>query len=202
MPDWGPPVAAIYPTGPSVLTIGAPSRIRLRRCGPSVQPILWCILRCFSNCCVIARGAHGISRVAWPSGRSSTLREALAFANLQALPGRSLAWSRWDIYSAADGPVSLSPAPRRGAITFRPSPCSRGALNETGARLRPRRNRPSGLSRRCTILLRHLFATRSAISVEVDEQCPCARTLPVLARILDGPATCLSCPPEKRYSYW
>jgi phenylacetate-CoA ligase len=176
LPDWGPPVSVVYPTGPAVMldyrsTVAEQVEvIRAERPGYLVAyPSL--LLELLRHCRAHGVGFPGLLGV-------QTVREALA-PETHALCREVLGLDITDTYSCAEAGTLAVQCPEHGAYHLQ----QESALIE--------------------VLRMPLVRYELGDLAEMGEPCACGRTLPVIARIVGRARDMLALPGGgRRYPYY
>jgi phenylacetate-CoA ligase len=199
LPDWGPPVSVVYPTGPAVMldyrsTVAEQVEvIRAERPGYLVAyPSL--LLELLRHCRAHGVGFPGLLGV-------QTVREALA-PETHALCREVLGLDITDTYSCAEAGTLAVQCPEHGAYHLQQESALIEVLRDDGGACSP------GEIGRVVITPLHNFAmplVRYELGdlAEMGEPCACGRTLPVIARIVGRARDMLALPGGgRRYPYY
>jgi phenylacetate-CoA ligase len=199
MPDWGPPVATVYPSGPSVMLDYRCTAAEQAEVLESERPgylviypsLLLELLRHYRAQGSAAPLLKGVT----------TLREPLA-PETSHLCREIFGVAPIDIYSAGETGTLAFPCPEQGSLHVQAETTLVEIVDDAG--------RPCGPGEVGRVLVTplHNFAMpllRYEIGdlAEVGAPCACGRTLPVIARIVGRARDMLVLPSgEKRYPYY
>ncbi len=199
LPDWGGPVATVYPTGLSAIL---DYRSTVEDQVAAVQAEAPAYLTAYPSVLIeLLRHcrANGLSLPGLKGVR--TVREVLS-PETRALTRELLGVGITDVYSCAEAGALALQCPEHGAYHLQQENALIEVLDDDGQPCMP------GMIGRVVVTPLHNFAMpllRYEIGdlAEVGEPCPCGRTLPVIARIVGRARDMLTLPDGgKRYPYY
>lgn len=199
LPDWGPPLSVIYPTGPSLMvdyrsTVADQAEVIAKEKPAYLTLYPSVLLELLRHCReegIAFRGLKGVR----------TVREVVP-PETRALCREILGVGITDIYSCAEAGVLAFQCPEEGAYHLQQEFALIEILDEHGKPCAP------GEVGRVILTPLHNFATpliRYELGdlAEVGAACPCGRTLPVIARIVGRARDMVTLPGGgKRYPYY